>query len=283
MPLRLVNYSNGSKPCHCAVGRQQLSHRRRGRQGSSGWTAKSALQSHRTDDTAAPRGHITPPSHTTLSPRANVNNRNDCVSCTQGARGNMLILCCPWLRSQGVTTADGNLNELTHKLSIMCLGKSARFLSRTKWAWKRDSRLEEKAIMKSSVTDNGTNKSLCCLLQPVFFNPSVGLLWWIIALLTWFHKAVTRLSVPVQHNNKRGSKSEFLTLFRSGRFSSLWHVILERCLSTMQPWTSHKTARGASRLAKFLWKCCHFKESSQFGFYVFIWGSSLFMSHNKSP
>lgn len=29
----------------------------------------------------------------------------------------------------------------------------------------------------------------------IFF--SVGLLWWIIALLTWFHNAVTRLSVPV--------------------------------------------------------------------------------------
>lgn len=85
-PLRLANYSNGSKPCHCVVGRQQLSHPSRGWQSSSGWTAKSALLSYRTDDTAATRGHITPPSHTPLSPRTNGKNRNDCVSCTR-ARG----------------------------------------------------------------------------------------------------------------------------------------------------------------------------------------------------
>lgn len=131
-PLRLANCSKSSKPCHCVVSHQQLSHPSRGWQSSSGWTAKSALQSCRTNDTAAPRGHITPPSHTTLSPRTNVNNRNDCVSCTRARGGNMLILCWPWLRSWGVTTADGNLNELTHKLSIMCLRVSARFRSRTK-------------------------------------------------------------------------------------------------------------------------------------------------------
>lgn len=85
-PRRLANSSTGSKPCHCVVGRQQLSHPSRGWQSSSGWTAKSALQSYRTDDTAAPRGHITPPSHTTLSPRTNGKNRNDCVSHTR-ARG----------------------------------------------------------------------------------------------------------------------------------------------------------------------------------------------------
>lgn len=84
-PLRLADYSDGSKPCHCVVGRQQLSHLSRGWRSSSGRTAKSAPQSHRSGDTAA-RSHYAPPSHATPSPRTNVNNRNDCVSCTR-ARG----------------------------------------------------------------------------------------------------------------------------------------------------------------------------------------------------
>lgn len=130
---------------------------------------------------------------------------------------------------------------------------------------KRDGRLEEKAVLKSSLTQCHWqwHKQKPLLSPPAgVFNPSVGLLWRIIALLTWFHKAVTRPPVPVQHNNKRGSKSEFLALFRSGRFSSLWRIILERCVSRMLHWTSHKTAWGASGLAKVLWFCCHCKEFS---------------------
>lgn len=206
-PVRLAQYSIGhSKPCHCVVSCQQLRHLGQGWQSSSGWTAKSALQLHRTDDTTPLQGHITPPVTWCRHPgQMSITEMTVCQAyskCEEEYVNSALA----------VTQILGSRQPMATWMSL---------LSRTKYAWKR----QKQAIMRRSSCHWQWDKqkallsspALCCLLLLLLFFFSVGLLWWIIALLTWFHNAVTRLSVPVQHNNKI-KKSEDLNL-------NFWHCL----------------------------------------------------------
>lgn len=183
-PVRLAQYSIGhSKPRHCVVSSQQLRHLGRGWRSSSGWTAKSALQLHRTDDTTPLQGHITPPVTWCRHPRQ--------MSITE------MTVCHAYSKCEeeyvnsalAVTQIQGSRQPIATWMSL---------LSRTKYAWKKaeTSHYEEKFV---SLTMGQTKGSVVFPSSVVFFffSFSVGLLWWIIALLPWFHNAVTRLSVPV--------------------------------------------------------------------------------------
>lgn len=122
--------------------------------------------------------------------------------CHASVRRNKLTLLSPWLKSGG-HDIHGNLNGLhiscplcVSPTQFTCCGEQSRPDEGRRLTGETSHYEEEFGTVSLTM---GKQKAL--LSPPVgglfFIFFSVGLLWWIIALLTWFHNAVTRLSVPV--------------------------------------------------------------------------------------
>lgn len=208
-----VQYSCGRlKPCHCVVSCQQLRDFTIAAKAKVDRVQVAELLSQHYNYKApmiqlygnkARESHDAP-GHMMSSLQANVNNRNDCVSFISCARKNKLTLRWPWLKSGGDNSQSQPewafrwAADYDSQTQFTCWGEQS--VPDKGRQCSRETSYYEEEFGAVSLTMQQTKGSVVFSSRWVlffFFFIFVGLLWWIIALITWFHNAVTRLSVPV--------------------------------------------------------------------------------------
>lgn len=158
-PLRLVQYSCGRwKPCHCVVSRQQLRDFTIAAKAEVDRVQVAELLSQHYNYNAPmiqlysnkAGSHMTPPVTWCRHSKANVNNRNDCVSFISCTRENKLTLRWPWLKSGGDNSQSQPewayrwaADYESHKLRLLVEENKVCLI-------KADSALEKQAIMRRS-------------------------------------------------------------------------------------------------------------------------------------